>query len=276
MNLRKIIKEEINKGYYIIEDEDGFMLIHYEDLLKVEPHLYKILKYLPTVDFDEARDLYYKFLNNQITESEDDMEWIRRVPSNPLTKDQYVLIWFDREITKNDLDIMTQWWHEIHGTEDLNNYANYLKRGGYIRFSMDWNDDVYDFGHGTSRTIFFHHVNEPGKYIQYNLSELIPSNFNESEENDWDWAINSEPLELQDPREWIGKSFGYGQPTINIMNDYEIRRGDDKATYEILDVEGNDLILWREQPYSGLPGGKTKCSISVFINQINHGSWVWV
>ena len=211
-----------------------------------------------------------------IKEEIDDMEWIRRVPSNPLTRNQFVVIWFDREVTKNDLDIMTQWWHEIHGTEDLNRYANHLKRGGYIRFSMDWNDDVYDFGHGTSKTIFLHHVDEPDKYIQYNLSELIPLNVNESEENDWGWAINSQPLELQDPKEWIGKSFGYGQPTINIMNDYEIRRGDDKATYEILDVEGNDLILWKEQPYPGSLGGKTKCSISVFINQINQGSWVWV
>ena len=126
-------------------------------------------------------------LRKIIKEEMDDMEWIRRVPSNPLTKDQYVLIWFDREVTKNDLDIMTQWWHEIHGTEDLNRYANHLKRGGYIRFSMDWNDDVYDFGHGTSKTIFLHHVDEPDKYIQYNLSELIPLNVNESEENELDW-----------------------------------------------------------------------------------------
>lgn len=215
-------------------------------------------------------------LRKIIKEEMDDMEWIRRVPSNPLTKDQYVLIWFDREVTKNDLDIMTQWWHEIHGTEDLNRYANHLKRGGYIRFSMDWNDDVYDFGHGTSKTIFLHHVDEPGKYIQYNLSELIPLNVNESEENEWDWAINSQPLELQDPKTWIGKSFGYGQSTIDVMYDFEIERGDDKETFEIVGVLDDSLLIVRHHPKFGKGGVTTKTYIKGFIERVNNGNWVWV
>lgn len=215
-------------------------------------------------------------LRKIIKEEMDDMEWIRRVPSNPLTKDQYVLIWFDREVTKNDLDIMTQWWHEIHGTEDLNRYANSLERGGYIRFNMDWNDDVYDFGHGTSKTIFLHHVDEPDKYIQYNLSELIPLNVNESEENDWDWAINSQPLELQDPREWIGKSFGYGQSIIDGMYDYEIERGDDKESLEIVGVEDDSLLIVRDHPRFGRGGVATKVYIRGFIERMNKGVWIWV
>lgn len=95
-------------------------------------------------------------------------------------------------------------------------------------------------------------------------------------ENDWDWAINSQPLELQDPKTWIGKSFGYGQSTIDIMHDFEIKRGDHKEFYTIVDVDGEDLILLRTHPFFGSGGPETKTNIRVFINQINHGSWVWV
>ena len=214
-------------------------------------------------------------LRKIIKEEMDDMEWIRRIPSNPLTKDQYALIWFDREVTKNDLDIMTQWWHEIHGTEDFNDYANRLKHNGYIRFNMDWGNDVYDFGHGTSKTIFLHHVDEPGKYIQYNLSELIPLNVNESEENDWDWAINSQPLELQDPKDWIGSSFGYGQPLIDDMYDYEIERGDNISSYQIVGVEGDSLLIVRDHPRFGRGGVESKVYIRGFIDEMNKGNWVW-
>jgi len=61
--VKRVISEEIDKGYYIIEDEDGPMLIHYKDLIRQEPELYKVIKILHTSDFDKAKNLYYKYLN---------------------------------------------------------------------------------------------------------------------------------------------------------------------------------------------------------------------
>ena len=43
--------------------------------------------------------------------------------------------------------------------------------------------------------------------------------------DDFYWAMESEPLEHQDPRNWIGSSFGYGQPLIDNFYDFEIQRG---------------------------------------------------
>lgn len=95
-------------------------------------------------------------------------------------------------------------------------------------------------------------------------------------ENDWDWAINSQPLELQDPREWIGKSFGYGQPIIDDMYDFEIERGDDKETFEIVGVLDNSLLIVRDHPRFGKGGVASKTYIKGFIERMNKGNWVWV
>ena len=205
----------------------------------------------------------------------DDMGWIRKIPMNPLTMNQYVLIWFDREVTKNDIDILTEWWHEIYGNDDFNDYVYLVKRGGYIRFDMDWDNDVYDFNYGSSRRTLSN-VDNTDKYNQYNLSELIPLNVNESENNEWDWAINIQPIELQDPRSWIGKHFGYGQSVIDDMYRYEIQRGDDKASFEIIDVMDDNLIILRHDPVYGVGGVRTNISIQLFITQINKGYWVWL
>ena len=77
----KIIREELDKGYYIIEDEYGPMLIHYEDLMRQEPEQYEVIKILRTSDFDKAKYLYYKYLNNPLNE-EMDKSVLKRIGNN--------------------------------------------------------------------------------------------------------------------------------------------------------------------------------------------------
>ena len=95
-------------------------------------------------------------------------------------------------------------------------------------------------------------------------------------ENDWDWAINSQPPELQDPRSWVGSTFGYGQSVIDSMYNYELERGDDKDYFEIVDVVEDDLILLKHNLDYGVSGVRTNTSIKLFIKQINNGNWVWL
>jgi len=92
MNIKRIIREEMDKGYYIIEDEDGPMLIHYEDLMRQEPEQYEVIKILHTSDFDKAKDLYYKYLNNPLNEEMDDMQWIEDVPNELPKKEKWVIV----------------------------------------------------------------------------------------------------------------------------------------------------------------------------------------
>ena len=103
---------------------------------------------------------------------ESELDWIKEVPVNPLTRHQFVVIWFDRSPTKNDINTITRWWNEIHGTDDFSFYN--FPKGGYIRFNMDENDDVYDFGYGSSIRVF-KGLSGSDEYTQYKLSELIPS-----------------------------------------------------------------------------------------------------
>ena len=104
-----------------------------------------------------------------------------------------------------------------------------------------------------------------------NLKKII-----KEEIDDFDWAINSQPLELQDPKEWIGSSFGYGQSTIDVMYDYEIERGDGKESFEIVGVDGDSLLIVRDHPRFGRGGVATKIYIRTFIEQMNSGGWIWV
>lgn len=95
-------------------------------------------------------------------------------------------------------------------------------------------------------------------------------------ENEWDWAINTQPMELQNPKDWIGKHFGYGQSVIDGMYSYEIQRGDDKDYFEIINVVDDNLIILKHHHTYGVGGVRTNISIKSFIKQINDGNWVWV
>lgn len=54
----------MKEGYYVIEDSEGYMLIHSDDLKGVDKEKYTILAFFNTNDFDTARDLYYKWLDS--------------------------------------------------------------------------------------------------------------------------------------------------------------------------------------------------------------------
>lgn len=110
------------------------------------------------------------------------------------------------------------------------------------------------------------------------MRNIIKKILRESEEemdNEWDWAINIQPIELQDPKDWIGKHFGYGQSTIDAMYDYEIERGDDKETFEITGVEEDYLLIVRHHPRFGRRTVSSKLYIRTLIEQMNKGGWVW-
>lgn len=202
MNLRKIIREEIDNGYYIIEDEDGFMLIHYEDLLKIEPHLYKIIKYLPTVDFYEARDLYYKYLNNPITESED-FEWVKGYSEIQFNEGDKVLI---RNVG-SEKDFIN--WLGDHGMEYKHGSYGKEIKGEVIRdnrnnerpsFALEEErlGSIIIFPYKEYQKFLNSPKNQFSKYDELEIEYYLineEGGINESEGDDMDW-IREAPISL--------------------------------------------------------------------------------
>ena len=226
-------------------------------------------------------------LRKIIKEEMDDFGWIRDI--NPtlklepntvyyfrpmLTVEEYPLLakFIDSDEVKLKLDERAKLTHMMNGIH----YIVYdFETGDNIRF---WENELHeDPTENSERSM----EDSKGFYPDYNFIDFRKhykffNNINESEEDDWDWAINSQPLELQDPKEWIGKSFGYGQSIIDGMYDYEIERGDDKESLEIVGVEGDRLLIVRYHPGFGRGGVATKVYIRAFIERMNKGVWIWV
>ena len=99
-------------------------------------------------------------------------------------------------------------------------------------------------------------------------------NINESD--DFDWARDTIPVELEDPKDWVGRSFGYGPEIIDEMSGAEIAMGDDKEYYTIdgIDVNGN-LTLTRHHPHRRSNSDSTT-SVNFLRDYISNGRWVWV
>ncbi len=99
-------------------------------------------------------------------------------------------------------------------------------------------------------------------------------NINESD--DFDWARNTIPVELEDPKDWVGRSFGYGPEIIDEMSDMEIEMGDNEEYYTIdgIDVNGN-LPLTRYHP-NRAPNSESTTSVNFLRDYISNGRWVWV
>lgn len=225
-------------------------------------------------------------LRKIIKEEMDDFGWIRDI--NPtlklepntvyyfrpmLTVEEYPLLakFIDSDEVKLKLDERAKLTHMMNGIH----YIVYdFETGDNIRF---WENELHeDPTENSERSM----EDSKGFYPDYNFIDFRKhykffNNINESEEDDWDWAINSQPLELQDPKEWIGKSFGYGQSIIDGMYDYEIERGDDKETFEIVGVEDDGLLIARVHPSFGRVGFATKVYIRAFIERMNKGVWIW-
>lgn len=97
----------------------------------------------------------------------------------------------------------------------------------------------------------------------------------ESEEDDWDWARETQPVELEKPEDWIGRSFGYGQAIIDNMNDSEIEYGDDEEYFTILGIDENgNLPLVKYHPLHG-ENYDSSTSPHLLRRYISKGDWVW-
>ena len=99
-------------------------------------------------------------------------------------------------------------------------------------------------------------------------------NINESD--DFEWARDTIPVELEDPKDWVGRSFGYGPEIIDEMSEEEIELGDHEEYYTIdgIDVNGN-LTLTRYHRYRA-PNSESTTSVNFLRDYISNGRWVWV
>ncbi len=99
-------------------------------------------------------------------------------------------------------------------------------------------------------------------------------NINES--GDFDWARDTIPVELEDPKDWVGRSFGYGPEIIDEMSSMEIEMGDDEEYYTIDGIDRNgNLPLTRYHP-NRAPNSESTTSVNFLRDYISNGRWVWV
>ncbi len=97
----------------------------------------------------------------------------------------------------------------------------------------------------------------------------------ESEGDEWEWAKTTQPIELEDPEDWIGRSFGYGQKIIDQMDSAEIELHDDEEIFTILGVDENgNLPLLKYHPIYG-ENYDSSTSPRNLRHYINKGLWVW-
>ncbi len=97
----------------------------------------------------------------------------------------------------------------------------------------------------------------------------------ESEGDEWEWARTTQPIELENPEDWIGRSFGYGQKIIDQMDSAEIELRDDEEIFTILRVDENgNLPLLKYHPIYG-ENYNSSTSPRNLIHNINKGLWVW-
>jgi len=91
---------------------------------------------------------------------------------------------------------------------------------------------------------------------------------------DFDWTKKAVPMEEQNPEDWVGRAFGYGQELKDDLGHYG--RGDEDEIFEItgIDVNGNlKLKKWHDEySYETNLG----CTVNTLRNNISDGTWVWV
>lgn len=110
--------------------------------------------------------------------------------------------------------------------------------------------------------------------IQF-LHKLSTDMVNESKD-DFDWARDTIPVELEDPKDWVGRSFGYGPEIIDEMSFAEKQMGDDEEYYTINDIDLNgNLSLTRFHP-NRPPNSESSTSVISLRDYISNGRWIWV
>ena len=95
-------------------------------------------------------------------------------------------------------------------------------------------------------------------------------------DDEWEWARKTQPIELENPKDWVGRSFGYGQEIIDNMNDNEIDASYDEEYFTITGIDENgNLTLIKHHPIYGESHDSTTSPRNL-RDYINKGSWVWM
>ena len=114
--------------------------------------------------------------------------------------------------------------------------------------------------------------NFPGSYKPW---QKVIESVNESDD-EWEWAKTTQPIELENPKDWVGRSFGYGQEIIDDMSDTEIDASYDEEYYTITGIDENDnLTLIKNHPIYGENHDSTTSPRNL-RDYISKGSWVWI
>ena len=96
-------------------------------------------------------------------------------------------------------------------------------------------------------------------------------------EDEWEWARATQPIELENPKDWVGRSFGYGKEIIDQMTDDEIGASLDSEEYFTItgiDENGN-LTLIKHHPIYG-ENRDSSTSPRNLRDYISKGKWVWI
>lgn len=310
MNLKRIIREElqINLGsFYLIVSEDenwvytkghlgGYSWRKVEDLEPKEiinsdfkewedvEDVISRIKFAPatskpqgtkivTVDFIiQKRDEKFPMIESE----EDEWEWAREIKLNPFYEEG-IALQIDIKPTLEQAEMIFEWLVQAGKTTAYlnrsHNRAKNLRKNTYI-FGFRGTDWLWN----AEDESYSQYVSEGKIRKLIKLSEIFPKKqeqLKEELEDEWEWVRTTQPIELENPEDWIGRSFGYGQEIIDQMDSAEIELRDDEEFFTILGVDENgNLPLLKHHPIYG-ENYNSSTSPSNLRHNINKGLWVW-
>ena len=114
--------------------------------------------------------------------------------------------------------------------------------------------------------------NFPGNYKPW---QKVIESVNESDD-EWEWAKTTQPIELENPKDWVGRSFRYGQEIIDQMSDDEINTSHDEEYFTITGIDENgNLTLIKNHPIYG-ENHDSSTSPRNLRDYISKDIWVWI
>ena len=192
----------------------------------------------------------------------------------------------DTQPSKKDIiDFNKKRYETTRDYDDIEIGDRFIPPGSHIIWTVD---DMYEWGvssrdyrfmvwlkndKGSIRRKVYNRGNKfPGDYRPWR--KIVNEKIKESIE-EWDWAKDITPVELENPEDWVGRSFGYGPEIIDEMSDGEIAEGDGEEYYEIIavDVRGK-LSLVKHHPKYG-ENHDSVTSVNFLKDYISNGRWVW-
>lgn len=226
-----------------------------------------------TVDFIiQKRDEKFPMIESE----EDEWEWAREIKLNPFYEEG-IALQIDIKPTLEQAKMIFEWLVQAGKTTAYlnrsHNRAKNLRKNTYI-FGFRGTDWLWN----AEDESYSQYVSEGKIRKLIKLSEIFPKKqeqLKEELEDGWEWARTTQPIELENPEDWIGRSFGYGQKIIDQMDSAEIELRDDEEIFTILRVDENgNLPLLKYHPIYG-ENYNSSTSPRNLIHNINKGLWVW-